>query len=105
MSDLTLLFSRAFFCFILVISLIGTAIDVYRVYIGNLKNKNSETIINNEETEKLIKKHIETKNDSVLVKILLSFSLYSNSIKIFNTSNMEGQLECLNGIRYFSIGM
>ena len=81
----------------------GTAIDVYEKFIKNLIN--SGNTINNEETEKLIKDRKHTKQDSLLFKILLSFSLYSNSIKIFNTSNTEGQLECLNGIRYFSIGI
>ena len=79
----------------------GTYVDIYRKY---LKNKFAENSINNEETEHLIISSKEIEQDSLLFKILLSFSLYSNSIKIFNTSNMEGQLECLNGIRYLSIG-
>jgi hypothetical protein len=33
----------------------------------------------------------------------LSFSAYTNIIKIFKIEKNEGQLECLHGIRFFSM--
>ena len=80
-------------------------------------------IINDEETEKLVQvKEIKSKifliliisinlfyynlfleNDSLFKEILLGFSAIKNTKKIFDIGNTEGQLECLNGIRFISI--
>jgi len=91
---------------ILFIAVWGTSIDLYRILQKNLKSKKtSDYVINDEETQQLIvPARKEPAEEPLLFKILLSFSLYTNSKKIFNISNMEGQLECLNGIRYLSIG-
>ena len=43
------------------------------------------------------------KDEPLALKILLSFSAYTNVIKIFKISKSEGQLECLHGIRFFSM--
>jgi uncharacterized protein YoxC len=43
------------------------------------------------------------KEHSLGVKIFLSFSAYTNSIKLFTVKKQEGQLECLNGIRTLSL--
>ena len=38
------------------------------------------------------------------MSIFLSFSLYTNSIKLFTVTKTEGQLDCLNAIRFLSMG-
>ncbi len=43
------------------------------------------------------------KEESLVSQILLSFSAYSNTKRIFTIGNTDGQLECLNGVRFFSI--
>lgn len=79
----------------------GTILDIQKAYFKY--NKYTDKLIN-EETERLIKTHDE-KEEPKLFKILLGFSAYTNTKKIFNVSNVgEGKLDCLDGIRFMSIG-
>jgi hypothetical protein len=86
----------------------GTLVDVYFQYRKDLKTNNTiVNILNEEENENLIETEIVTKEQEpfVLFKFLICFSLSKNSMKVFNLSNTEGQLACLNGIRFLSIGL
>ena len=38
------------------------------------------------------------------VRVLASFSVYSNTIKLFQTSQGNDQLKCLDAIRFLSLG-
>ena len=42
-------------------------------------------------------------DQSTLFKVLLSFSIYSNTIKLFKITKNQDQLDCLHGIRFFSL--
>ena len=93
---------------ILFIAFIGTLIDVYFQYKKKTKAKNViVNIINEEENENLIETEIVTKDEEPLIylQFLICFSLRKNYMKVFNLSNTEGQLDCLHGIRFFSIGL
>ncbi|CAG7786180.1 unnamed protein product [Allacma fusca] len=43
-------------------------------------------------------------NTSVGLRIILSFSFYTNTKKLLSTSNEPGQLNCINGIRFLVTG-
>jgi hypothetical protein len=46
----------------------------------------------------------EKKNISKFSQLLLNVSIYTNLMKIFSINKQEGQLDCLNGIRFLSMG-
>lgn len=94
--------------FIAILVLIGTFLDFYKIYLKQLfQNKRktdkifNEIIKEEEEHENLIKP--EKIKNSLIIEILQGFSAIKNSKKIFDITNTEGQLECLNGIRFLSI--
>jgi hypothetical protein len=58
-----------------------------------------------DDISQMINDHYDNKQkeNSLIVKIFLSFSAYTNSIKLFTVKKQQGQLECLNGIRTLSL--
>lgn len=44
------------------------------------------------------------KKEPFFFQLLKSFSAYSNAIKVFKIDKIEGQLDCLHGIRFFTMG-
>ena len=40
---------------------------------------------------------------SIIVKLLLCFSVYSNGKKILSTTKLKGSIDCIHGIRFFSM--
>ena len=98
---------------IIIISLVllGTLYDLYKIYLNKYREINFE---NNElniddgnaainMTENLIKTKAENDDEHLICKILLSFSIYSNTIKLFKIQKSAEQLDCLNAIRFLSI--
>ena len=47
---------------------------------------------------------IGKKIESAFVKLLLDMSIYGNFKRLFNIDKIEGQLDCLHGIRFLSMG-
>ena len=68
----------------LAVVILGTSIDVLHVS----KNKDTPT---------------SSKPNSLIVKILLCFSVYSNGKKILSRVKLEGSIDCIHGIRFFSM--
>ena len=64
-----------------------------------------QPINTDEESEQLVKKSVEKKKskERLVFQVLLCFSAYTNAKKIYTIGNTDGQLECLNGIRFLSI--
>jgi hypothetical protein len=101
---------------VITIVLIATLVDLFfrnRNIFKNvdLKQWSFITINNNDddddEDEMLENKpieRVEKVEHSLGVKILLAFSAYTNSIKLFTVKKQDGQLDCLNGIRTLSLG-
>ena len=68
----------------LAVVILGTSLDVVHVS----KNKDSPS---------------SSKPNSLIVKILLCFSVYSNGKKILSRVKLEGSIDCIHGIRFFSM--
>merc|ERR1712038_1742928 len=68
----------------LAVVILGTSLDVLHVS----KKKSAPT---------------SSKPNSLMVKILLCFSVYSNGKKILSTTKLEGSIDCIHGIRFFSM--
>jgi hypothetical protein len=45
----------------------------------------------------------QTPNKSTFSKILLSFSAYTNTVKLFKVAKNADQLDCLHAIRFLSL--
>ena len=101
--DISAILTLSLISFIAILVLIGTFLDFYEIYLKQLfqnKRKVFYEIIK-EEDENLIQP--EKIKNSLIIEILQGFSAIKNSKKIFDITNTEGQLECLNGIRFLSI--
>ena len=68
----------------LAVVILGTSIDVFHV------SKTKDT-------------PASSKPNSLIVKILLCFSVYSNGKKILSRVKLEGSIDCIHGIRFFSM--
>ncbi len=105
--DIPALLTLSLISFIAILVLIGTFLDFYEIYLKKLFQNKRKTgqlfnkILNEEEDENLIQP--EKIKNSLIIEILKDFSGIKNSKKIFDITNTEGQLECLNGIRFLSI--
>lgn len=87
-------------CFILVaVVLAGTIYDIYGKSVSKYEKKLKGLIPDDE--EKLLPE--EKKEEPILFQILLCFSIYTNSKKLFTTTKVPGQIDCLHGIRFLSI--
>lgn len=42
-------------------------------------------------------------SNSLVIKILMCFSVYSNGKKILSTTKLDGSIDCIHGIRFFSM--
>ena len=52
----------------------------------------------------LLDVHVEgNARKSLVMRIFLCFSLYTNGKKLLGTKKVEGNIDCLNGIRFFSM--
>lgn len=51
----------------------------------------------------LIPGHHDPKRHSMAVKLLLCFSLKTNGSKLLSTQKSEGNIDCINGIRFLSM--
>ncbi|XP_063906945.1 nose resistant to fluoxetine protein 6-like isoform X2 [Zophobas morio] len=59
---------------------------------------------NNNDDEKGAKKDTKKPQQSLLLRLLLSFSAITNGEKIFNVESVsEGSIQCIHGLRFFSI--
>ena len=47
---------------------------------------------------------IEKKNESSVTKLILGMSVYGNFKRLINVDRIEGQLDCLHGLRFLSMG-
>lgn len=86
--------------------IIATLFDLFVAYNTSKNSKNKTRPDNTIELkdEKELKK--ESPSDSKKSKfhqILIDSSIYSNTIKLFDVSETKEQLNCLNGIRFFSL--
>lgn len=52
----------------------------------------------------LIEAKKEKKTESSVTKLLLGMSIYGNFNRLINVDKIEGQLDCLHGIRFLSMG-
>ena len=68
------------------IVILGTSLDV----LAGSKNKNNSS-------------SSSSPSKSLIVKILLCFSVYSNGKKILSRTKIEGSIDCIHGIRFFSM--
>jgi hypothetical protein len=75
------------------------AIKIHKFEIENEKSKNKSTERNNHKSDPNMLPIERNK----IYKILVSFSAYTNTAKLFHISKSSGQLDCLNGIRVLSI--
>ena len=81
-----------FFCHSAMISLflavviLGTSLDV--LHVSKKKNNNASA---------------SPTSNSLMIKILMCFSVYSNGKKILSTTKLEGSIDCIHGIRFFSM--
>jgi hypothetical protein len=69
------------------------------------ESSHNTSLMIEEDRERLLA-HVSTVNHSkecTSVKIIRTFSAYSNLKKIFNLPNDESQLLCLHGIRFLSL--
>ena len=42
-------------------------------------------------------------SNSLIAKLFLCFSVYSNGKKILSTTKLKGSIDCIHGIRFFSM--
>ena len=49
------------------------------------------------------KNNMEIRKNHLGVKFLMCFSLYTNGKKLLNTKKSAGTIDCINGIRFFSM--
>jgi len=63
-------------------------------------NEDDSNSNQSEDTEYLIQKPNEA---SVVSKMLLGFSAYTNTINLFKVTKIPGQIDCLHGIRVISL--
>lgn len=116
---------RVVFSIIFSLVAAGTLHDLYQVaknwYLDRIKTHEismliNESLSNNQKVEKLESMRLlksffwfrfETnrffKAQSTIVKILHSFSLYTNTLKLFKITKNEDQLDCLHSLRFLSI--
>lgn len=52
----------------------------------------------------IIFSYLESNKKSLLSSLLINISLYGNFKKLFRVTKIEGQLDCLHGIRFLSMG-
>ena len=48
-------------------------------------------------------RNAEKKRTPLIIRVFMCFSLYSNGKKIIATRKIEGSIDCIHGIRFFSI--
>ncbi|CAF0715534.1 unnamed protein product [Brachionus calyciflorus] len=91
-----------------VLIILATILEIYykfykvnRNTVENIELKEtSENLINKDEN---IKTKVENNDKSLKLKILLCFSAYNNTLKIFQTDNKgKSQFLCLNSIRFWA---
>ena len=118
------------FSFLAAIISLATLIDVYKVakewYINTIKshdeisaliNENRQNQIDIHKTEhsilelndysrkivKIIIFHFNLIGQPLGLRILGSFSLYTNTVKLFKITKSDDHLECINALRFLSI--
>ena len=73
----------------------------------NKVNKAQHEEIHLENTREDEKTYLNRKKENkatLISKLMLNFSFYNNSLKLFKTNDTPGQLDCLNAIRVLSMG-
>ncbi|KAK9878820.1 hypothetical protein WA026_003655 [Henosepilachna vigintioctopunctata] len=96
---------------ILLLSIVGTTIDVKRhnkdkqfnMAIGqDLNSKMKEKNVSEVELVKISQESLKSKN-SLILDILRSFSVYSNVRALVNTNLPSDSIRCIHGIRFFGM--
>lgn len=98
-------------CLILVVVIIGTAVDYFSstFYKNEKVAINGYTKIDNQDEERTgllsDKSMMEEKpsQPSVIIKVLKTFSFFSNTTRLMSTKTAQGPLACLNGLRVISM--
>lgn len=69
------------------------------------KAQHKEIHLENTRTDEINDLNNEKENKTTLItKLMLNFSFYNNTLKLFKTNDKPGQLDCLNAIRVLSMG-
>jgi len=99
--DLFKRFQKFFKTSVFTNSLIFT--DLLKFNKNSSKTKEEISLDATTENESSLKKQ-ETKKPSLITQLMLNFSFYNNTIKLFKVNETPGQLDCLNAIRVLSMG-
>lgn len=120
-------FALVLFSILLFLVTSGTLYDFYLIHavangtknIKQIEVKENDSNVNSDIKEEIAtstttRSHkaylIQPRQDSTriekskLLKALLNFSIYTNTVKLFKVSNSDDQLACINAIRFLSIG-
>jgi hypothetical protein len=64
------------------------------IHLENTRKEDEKTDLNKKKENKT----------TLISKLMLNFSFYNNTLKLFKTNDTPGQLDCLNAIRVLSMG-
>ena len=82
------------------VMLIGTALEIL---IYRPQPKEISVTLDGDEAPILVKNPFQPEDAHYVIQILLAFSIYTNTKKIFSTETTNAQISCLSGIRFLSM--